>query len=72
MRYAADPAQVRPLAVELLGLGPDLMVANSNFVTATLQSEVRGTPVVFVSVSDPIGSGLAEYRACADQIIQCL
>jgi putative ABC transport system substrate-binding protein len=63
LRYAADPAQVRPLAVELLGLGPDLMVANSNFVTATLQSEVRGTPLVFVSVSDPIGSGFVKELA---------
>jgi ABC-type uncharacterized transport system substrate-binding protein len=42
-RYAADdPARIRALAVELLGQRPDLMVANSNFVTTILQSEVRG------------------------------
>jgi putative tryptophan/tyrosine transport system substrate-binding protein len=57
-RYAADnPARIRALAVELLGLGPDLMVSNSNLVTKILQSEVRTIPLVFVSVSDPIGSG---------------
>jgi putative ABC transport system substrate-binding protein len=57
-RYASDdPARIRALALELLGLGPDLMVSNSNLVTTILQSEVRSIPLVFVSVSDPIGSG---------------
>ena len=55
-RYAADdPARIRALAIELLGMSPDLMVSNSNFVTAILQSEVRKIPLVFVSVSDPEG-----------------
>jgi putative ABC transport system substrate-binding protein len=57
-RFAADdPERIRALAVELLGLGPDVMVSNSNVVTTILQSEVRTIPLVFVSVSDPIGSG---------------
>jgi putative ABC transport system substrate-binding protein len=63
-RYAADDAErVRALAAELLGLGPDLMVSNSNFVTTILQSEIRNTPLVFVSVSDPIGSGFVKDLA---------
>ena len=63
-RYAADdPARIRALAVELLGRGPDLMVSNSNFVTSILQSEVRSIPLVFVSVSDPIGSGFVKDLA---------
>ena len=37
--------------MELLALGPDLIVSNSNFVTAILQSEVRSVPLVFVSVA---------------------
>ncbi|MFZ2082787.1 MAG: ABC transporter substrate-binding protein [Xanthobacteraceae bacterium] len=57
-RFAADaPERIRALALELLGLGPDVMVSNSNVVTTILQSEVRAIPLVFVSVSDPIGSG---------------
>ena len=57
-RFAADdPERIRALALELLGLGPDVMVSNSNVVTTILQSEVRTIPLVFVSVSDPIGSG---------------
>jgi putative ABC transport system substrate-binding protein len=58
LRYGADdPKRIRALATELLGLGPDLMVSNSNLVTSILQSETRGIPLVFISVSDPIGSG---------------
>jgi putative tryptophan/tyrosine transport system substrate-binding protein len=58
IRYGADdPNRIRALATELLGLGPDLMVSNSNLVTEILQSEVRALPLLFVSVSDPIGSG---------------
>ena len=63
-RYAADdPARIRALAIELLGMSPDLMVSNSNFVTAILQSEVRTVPLVFVSVSDPEGSGFVTNLA---------
>lgn len=63
-RYAAsDPTRIRALAVELLGLKPDVMVSNSNLVTTILQTEVRGIPLVFVSVSDPIGSGFVKDLA---------
>jgi putative tryptophan/tyrosine transport system substrate-binding protein len=63
-RYsAADPARIRALALELLSLRPDLMVSNSNLVTTILQSEVRSIPLVFVSVSDPIGSGFIKDLA---------
>jgi putative ABC transport system substrate-binding protein len=58
IRYGADdPNRIRALTTELLGLGPDLMVSNSNLVTTILQSDVRAIPLLFVSVSDPIGSG---------------
>ena len=58
VRYATDDRnQVRALAVELMGLKPDLMVSNSNLVTAILRSEVRTMPLVFISVASPIGSG---------------
>ena len=63
-RYGADdPDRIREQARELLRLAPDLMVSNSNAVTAILQSEVRTIPLVFVSVSDPIGSGFVRDLA---------
>jgi putative ABC transport system substrate-binding protein len=61
VRYAMndrDRNQVRAQALELMSLRPDLMVANSNFVTAILQAEVRTVPLLFIGVGDPIGSGL--------------
>jgi putative ABC transport system substrate-binding protein len=58
VRYATDNRdQTRALAVELMGLKPDLMVANSNFVTTILQAEVRTVPLLFLGVGDPIGAG---------------
>jgi putative ABC transport system substrate-binding protein len=58
VRYATDDRnQIRSLAVELMGLKPDLMVANSNFVTAILRAEVQTVPLLFIGVGDPIGSG---------------
>ena len=63
-RYAGDsPTHIRELAIELLGKGPDLMVSNSNVVTTILQSEVRATPLLFITVSDPIGSGFVKDLA---------
>jgi putative tryptophan/tyrosine transport system substrate-binding protein len=38
---AGDPVRIRELAKELLSVGPELMVANSNLMTTILQSEVR-------------------------------
>ena len=58
VRYATDDRnQIRALAVELMGLKPDLMVAHPNFVTSILQAEVRTVPLLFIGVGDPIGSG---------------
>jgi putative tryptophan/tyrosine transport system substrate-binding protein len=59
VRYAInDRNETRALALELMGLKPDLMVANSNFVATTLQAEVRTVPLLFIGVGDPVGSGL--------------
>jgi putative tryptophan/tyrosine transport system substrate-binding protein len=58
VRYATDDReQIRALAVELMGLKPDLMVSNANRITAILQAEVRTVPLLFIGVGDPIGSG---------------
>jgi len=47
----------RPLAQELIGLQPDVIVASGTPITATLQRETREIPIVFINVSDPIGAG---------------
>ena len=51
------PDQARQLAQELVALRPDILVGNSTPATAALMHETRTIPVVFVGVSDPLGSG---------------
>jgi putative ABC transport system substrate-binding protein len=63
-RFAASsPDQYQPLAKELIALQPDVILAHSTPIAAALQRESRAIPIVFVSVSDPIGSGLISNLA---------
>jgi putative ABC transport system substrate-binding protein len=57
-RFApAGPDQAQRFAKELVALRPDILVGNSTPATAALLRETRTIPVVFVGVSDPLGSG---------------
>jgi putative tryptophan/tyrosine transport system substrate-binding protein len=52
-----DPVLVWKFAKELTELRPDLIVAHSSPVVTTLLGQTRNIPIVFVSISDPIGEG---------------
>jgi len=54
----ADINRIRTLARELVGLQPDIILANTTPVTVAIQRETRTIPVVFVNVSDPVASGI--------------
>ena len=57
-RYAGGHLdQFSVLAKELIALHPEVIFAQSTPVAAALQRETRTIPIVFVEVSDPIGSG---------------
>jgi putative tryptophan/tyrosine transport system substrate-binding protein len=57
-RYAeGDTARMQALAKELVELKPDCIVGHSTPVVTALKHATRTIPIVFVSVSDPIGSG---------------
>jgi ABC-type uncharacterized transport system substrate-binding protein len=58
-----DPDKARTFAKELVGMTPDVIVPNSNMVTAVLQHETSTIPIVFVFVGDPVGSGFAASLA---------
>jgi ABC-type uncharacterized transport system substrate-binding protein len=59
-RFAAgNPDQFQPLAKELVGLQLDVLLAYATPAAVALQRESRTIPIVFVSVSDPVGSGLS-------------
>jgi putative ABC transport system substrate-binding protein len=53
----ADPDKARTFAKELVGMKPDVIVPNTNLMTAILQPETHTIPIVFVFVGDPVGSG---------------
>jgi putative tryptophan/tyrosine transport system substrate-binding protein len=63
-RFAgADAGRYQPLAKELVALQPEVILAVSTPVTAALQRETNVIPIVFLGVSDPIGSGFAANLA---------
>jgi putative ABC transport system substrate-binding protein len=55
--------QTQVLAKELIALQPDVILAHSMPVAAALQRESGAIPIVFVNVSDPVGSGLVASLA---------
>jgi len=56
-RIAVSPDQFQPLAKELVALQPDAILVHPTPVAAAVQRETRTVPIIFVGVSDPIGSG---------------
>jgi ABC-type uncharacterized transport system substrate-binding protein len=55
---AVTPEQIHASAKELLALQPDVILANAPHVARALQEASRTIPIVFVAVSNPIGTGL--------------
>jgi putative ABC transport system substrate-binding protein len=56
-RFApAGPDQAQVFAKELVALRPNVLVGNSTPATAALLRETGTIPIVFVGVSDPVGS----------------
>jgi putative ABC transport system substrate-binding protein len=57
-RFAAsDVDRMQRLAKELVDTHPELIVAHATPVTAAIAREAKSLPVIFVVVSDPVGSG---------------
>jgi putative tryptophan/tyrosine transport system substrate-binding protein len=63
-RFAAsDVERMQRLAKELVDTHPELIVAHSTPVTAAVAREAKTLPIVFVVVSDPVGSGFVASLA---------
>src|SRR5262249_36136722 len=60
---ATEAERIRAHAAELAGLKPDLILANSTPVVSALLRETRTIPIVFVSVTDPVGQGFVQNFA---------
>jgi putative tryptophan/tyrosine transport system substrate-binding protein len=59
----SDADQIRKFAKELVRFRPDVVVAAGTPAVTTLQDETRIIPIVFVSVTDPVGQRLVESLA---------
>jgi putative ABC transport system substrate-binding protein len=57
-RAGDDTNRIRPLAQELVGLQPDVILAGGTPATVALQREARTVPIVFASVADPVATGI--------------
>jgi putative ABC transport system substrate-binding protein len=53
-----DTNRLRALAQDLVGLQPDIILANSIPATVALQQETPTIPIVFVNLSDPVASNI--------------
>jgi putative ABC transport system substrate-binding protein len=64
VRSSAGAAEKgRNYAAELVGLAPDVIVANTSAVVAALREKTRTIPIVFVQVVDPVSSGFVDSLA---------
>src|SRR5215831_7571771 len=63
IRAAGDLAGLRALGHELLGLGPELMVTYTTPAIMLIRQAAPNVPVIFVAVSDPIGTGFVQSLA---------
>jgi putative tryptophan/tyrosine transport system substrate-binding protein len=62
-RWAGTPDLLRTDAAELVGMAPDLILANSTPVMAVLREQRHAVPIVFTQVTDPVGEGLVPNLA---------
>jgi len=57
---AGDVNRAASFAKDLVGLQPDVILANTTPITAAVQRETKVIPIVFVVVSDPVGGGFVQ------------
>jgi len=58
-----DAGRLNAHAAELASLKLDLIVSHGTSVTQIQQQQTRTIPIVFTTVTDPVGSGLVESLA---------
>src|SRR5215467_5515371 len=59
----ADTDVIRATAIELLQLNPSVVVVQGARAVPILQQATKTVPIVFVSISDPVGRGIVSNMA---------
>jgi len=57
---AGDPERTRVYVAQLISLKPHLLVAHTTIAASAALEQTRTIPVVFLVVSDPVGTGLSK------------
>jgi putative ABC transport system substrate-binding protein len=60
---AGDHERIRKSAAELVALMPDVILAGGAVTVVPLQQLTRSVPIVFVTVTDPVGTGVVANLA---------
>src|SRR5262249_39516332 len=60
---AGGSERIRGYAAELVAGGPDVILASGALTVSPLQQVSRAVPIVFVSVTDPVGAGFVASLA---------
>jgi putative tryptophan/tyrosine transport system substrate-binding protein len=63
VRWAIADGRVRDFAKDLVRLQPDVILAQGTPSVAALVQETRSIPIVFLQLSDPVGSGFVQSLA---------
>jgi putative tryptophan/tyrosine transport system substrate-binding protein len=58
-----DADRIRKSTPDLVALAPDVILATSNHIVASLVQLTRTVPIVFVTILDPVGAGLVDSLA---------
>jgi putative tryptophan/tyrosine transport system substrate-binding protein len=58
-----DADRIRKLAMELIALGPDVIMASTSAAVAALRQVTSTVPIVFAVVADPVGAGFVDSLA---------
>jgi putative ABC transport system substrate-binding protein len=59
-RSASDAMRTQQFAEQLIALQPDVIITQNTATTASVLQQTRTIPIIFVVVTDPIGSGFIE------------
>ena len=62
-QVGGDVDRLRRYAAELVALGPEVIFSIGSLPLASLQQATRTIPIVFMSVTDPVGAGFVESMA---------
>jgi ABC-type uncharacterized transport system substrate-binding protein len=62
-RATANPVEIRRYAAELVGLAPDVILANGGATVDPLLQVTRTVPIVFAVVADRVGAGFVDSLA---------